>query len=250
MTRPISNLDVLLASMEPELQPGVYVFASVPLDASLEGIAAIGDFPREGRADGDRRGRRGEQGRTDPAISRRLDYADGSLRPERGRPDCRLRPRAWRANISCNVVAAALHDHIFVPVDDAGRAMAALRRFSNGRSRGRTTIHCRRVTGMLAAFQSHPEHQPDRWHTQDKALALKKNEMVRGRPCWSRPAHCSCSPRASTTPAPGRGSRPSRKPRWSARWPTGSRSSRCSAIRSGADPAHGHPAGEQGACCR
>ncbi len=29
-------------------------------------------------------------------------------------------------NISCNVVAAAHHDHIFVPVADAGRAMAAL----------------------------------------------------------------------------------------------------------------------------
>jgi hypothetical protein len=30
------------------------------------------------------------------------------------------------ADISCNVIAAAYHDHIFVPVDDAPRAMDAL----------------------------------------------------------------------------------------------------------------------------
>jgi uncharacterized protein len=31
-------------------------------------------------------------------------------------------------NISCNVVAAFFHDHIFVPVKDAERAMNALQR--------------------------------------------------------------------------------------------------------------------------
>jgi len=33
-------------------------------------------------------------------------------------------------NISCNVVAAYYHDHIFVPVQDAQRAMTALERIS------------------------------------------------------------------------------------------------------------------------
>ena len=36
------------------------------------------------------------------------------------------------ANISCNVVAAYYHDHIFVPVKDAERAMDVLKRLSNG----------------------------------------------------------------------------------------------------------------------
>lgn len=36
------------------------------------------------------------------------------------------------ANISCNVVAAYYHDHLFVPVKDAGRAMDVLKRLSNG----------------------------------------------------------------------------------------------------------------------
>lgn len=34
------------------------------------------------------------------------------------------------ANISCNVVAAYYHDHIFVPVHDAQRAMDVLKNFS------------------------------------------------------------------------------------------------------------------------
>jgi hypothetical protein len=34
------------------------------------------------------------------------------------------------ANISCNVVAAYHHDHIFVPVKDVGRAIDALTRLS------------------------------------------------------------------------------------------------------------------------
>jgi hypothetical protein len=37
------------------------------------------------------------------------------------------------AGISCNVMAAAYHDHIFVPVDDAARAMNALLNLQRGR---------------------------------------------------------------------------------------------------------------------
>jgi len=34
-------------------------------------------------------------------------------------------------NISCNVVAAYYHDHLFVPKKDTERAMTVLNRFSN-----------------------------------------------------------------------------------------------------------------------
>lgn len=36
------------------------------------------------------------------------------------------------ANISCNVVAAFYHDHLFVPMQDANRAMDALNKLSRG----------------------------------------------------------------------------------------------------------------------
>ena len=36
------------------------------------------------------------------------------------------------SNISCNVVAAFYHDHIFVPIEDAQRAMSALLALTRG----------------------------------------------------------------------------------------------------------------------
>jgi hypothetical protein len=36
------------------------------------------------------------------------------------------------ANISCNVVAAFYHDHVFVPIKDAERAMNTLRKLTKG----------------------------------------------------------------------------------------------------------------------
>ncbi|SAL63771.1 acetyltransferase [Caballeronia terrestris] len=126
MTQAISNLDVLLASMQPELHAGVYVFASVPFDADLRGIEPIATV-------------REWEGLT--VVVEESEAARAGLTP--------LFRAAWitltvhsdlnavgltaafaralgDANISCNVVAAAFHDHIFVPVDDAGRALAAL----------------------------------------------------------------------------------------------------------------------------
>jgi hypothetical protein len=37
-----------------------------------------------------------------------------------------------REGISCNVVAAAVHDHLFVPLEEACRAMEALRGLQAG----------------------------------------------------------------------------------------------------------------------
>lgn len=126
MTRPITDLNTLLASMSPELQPGIYVYASVPFSTELTGIVPLATF-------------REREGLT--VIVEEGDALRAGIEP--------LFRAAWitltvhsdlqavgltaafatalgKANVSCNVVAAAHHDHIFVPIESADTAMAAL----------------------------------------------------------------------------------------------------------------------------
>jgi len=133
MDRPVSDLDELLRSMDPELHEGVFVFASVP--GPVPGVDAIATF-------------REREGLTLIAEERQALCA--GLRS--------LFRAAWitltvtsdlhavgltaavatalaAAGISCNVVAGACHDHLFVPVERAGEALAilqALRQPSRG----------------------------------------------------------------------------------------------------------------------
>lgn len=126
MAEPINDLNTLLASMAPELQPGVYVYASVPFNADISGVTPIATF-------------REREGLT--VIVEESAALKAGIEP--------LFRAAWitltvhsdlqavgltaafatalgKANVSCNVVAAAFHDHVFVPVESADVAMAAL----------------------------------------------------------------------------------------------------------------------------
>lgn len=126
MSQPVSDLAELLVSMQPELNEGVYVFSSVPADRDLSWLAPVATFrEREG-------------------LTLIIDEAT-ALREELPV----LFRAAWitltvhsdlqavgltaavaealtKASISCNVVAAAFHDHIFVPVERAADALAQL----------------------------------------------------------------------------------------------------------------------------
>src|SRR5262245_23601888 len=126
MSNAVSDLDVLLRTMEPVLHEGVYVYAVVPLDADLTSITPLATF-------------REPEGMTVIALE-----------AEALRANLRIMFRAaWitlevhsdlqavgltaafsrvlsDAGISCNVVAAAHHDHIFVPVELATAALARL----------------------------------------------------------------------------------------------------------------------------
>lgn len=128
MSRPISDLNQLLRAMEPVLQEGVYVFVRLPRGPREWSVEPLATFrEREGMS----------------AILRAEDALYLNLKP--------LFHAAWitltvtsdlhavgltaavagalaERGISCNVVAAACHDHLFVPVDLAQEAMDALRR--------------------------------------------------------------------------------------------------------------------------
>lgn len=124
---PITDLDQLLDSLEPVLNPGVFAYVSVPNEAVLKTINVIASIQEP------------------EGISAVIAETDAvSL----GLPV--LFRAAWitltvnsdlqavgltaafanalgNAGISCNVVAGAYHDHIFVPVDRATDAILALK---------------------------------------------------------------------------------------------------------------------------
>lgn len=126
MSQPVSDLAQMLASMQPELNEGAYVFSSVQADTDVSRLAPIATF-------------REREGLT--------VIVDESTALREGLPV--LFRAAWitltvhsdlqavgltaavaevltKASISCNVVAAAFHDHIFVPADRAAGALAEL----------------------------------------------------------------------------------------------------------------------------
>jgi hypothetical protein len=126
MSPPESDLGRLLATLKPVVHPGVYVFSSIPDALDLGGLDVVATM-------------REPEGLT-------VVLEEGLART-RGLPV--MFRAAWitltvhsdlaavgltaafsgalaRAGISCNVMAGAYHDHVFVPVDRARDAMDVL----------------------------------------------------------------------------------------------------------------------------
>lgn len=126
MSSPVTDLGALLRSMEPELHEGVFVYATVPHETDLSSVSALATF-------------REAEGITiitseTEAIEARLPVlfraAWITLRVHSDLQAVGLTAAFSRAlgdaGISCNVVAAAYHDHIFVPIESAQSALATL----------------------------------------------------------------------------------------------------------------------------
>jgi hypothetical protein len=127
MEPPISDLRELLAAMNPELHEGAYVFVSVPLGTSLAGLSPLASFC-EG------------EGLTlvlEEAIAERRQLpvlfraAWISLTVHSDLQAVGLTAAIASAladaGISCNLMAGAFHDHLFVPVASAQQARSILR---------------------------------------------------------------------------------------------------------------------------
>ena len=125
---PISNLNQLIECMDPVLHAGVYVFTSIENRETLKGLKSIASM---------------EESEGLSVVLREEDARELGLAV--------LFRAAWitltvhsdlqavgltaafanalaKAGISCNVVAGAFHDHLFVPVEHAEKAMRILRR--------------------------------------------------------------------------------------------------------------------------
>ncbi len=127
MNAPISDLARLLQTMEPVQNPGVYAFTTLPLGSAIDPEIVVA-YIRE------------------PEGCSAVIAEDTAIRM--GLPV--LFRAAWltltvhsdlqaigltaafsavlaNAGMSCNVIAGARHDHIFVPHEKAAAAMTALR---------------------------------------------------------------------------------------------------------------------------
>lgn len=128
MNTPISDLATLLASMEPELHGGTYAYCVAPPGTDWRGLSPVVTVAES------------------EGVTLVLPEAQAE---QAGFPV--LFRAAWitltvhsdlqavgltaavalalgRVGVSCNAVAGACHDHLFVPVDQADAAMAALGR--------------------------------------------------------------------------------------------------------------------------
>lgn len=128
MTSPITDLNTLLSAMSPELQPGVYVYACVPFSADLTGLAALATFrEREGLTIIVEEGAALKAG-IEPLFRAAWITLTVHSDLQAVGLTAAFANALGKAGVSCNVVAAAYHDHVFVPIESADTAMAALQR--------------------------------------------------------------------------------------------------------------------------
>lgn len=129
----ISDLSVLLASLEPRLVEGEFVYATVAADKASDYLAMkpIGlFFEAEGltlilsKAAADAAGITASMPLRCITISVHSSLEAVGL-------TAALATALTKQGISANVVAAYYHDHIFVSVADADRAIAAIRALSS-----------------------------------------------------------------------------------------------------------------------
>lgn len=125
-----TDLRKLLSGMRPELNPGRYVFtvAEDGVPAGVTPVVTVAE--QEGltlvvpQADAD-------------AAGMAYDYVAGwiTLRVHSALDAVGLTAAVARAladaGLSCNVVAGFHHDHLFVPYEQAGRAVEVLRRLAD-----------------------------------------------------------------------------------------------------------------------
>jgi hypothetical protein len=123
---PITDLEKLLGGLQPVLKPGCWVYCSVPLDAELGDLQPLALF-REAEGLSVIAGEAEALARGWPALFRAAWLTlevDSAL--EAVGLTAAVATALTEAGISCNVVAAARHDHLFVPFEEGERALAVL----------------------------------------------------------------------------------------------------------------------------
>ncbi len=119
------DLAVLLASMEPERQPGSFVFTTGD-DLPAEARAVVVVREAEGVTAVLERSRADELGLAYDFVAAMISLRVHSALDAVGLTAA-VSTELAEHGISCNVVAGYFHDHLFVPEADADRTVALLR---------------------------------------------------------------------------------------------------------------------------
>jgi hypothetical protein len=121
-----TSLNVLLRSMSPQLNPGEYVFASVPEGSDLQRVQVLGSFrEREGLTVIIERQEAESLGLASGYVMAWITLNVHSSLEAVGLTAA-FATALGKAGISCNVIAGFYHDHLFVGKDDAQKAMTVL----------------------------------------------------------------------------------------------------------------------------
>ncbi len=131
----ITDLDELLGNLRPVLQPGCWAYCSIPLDTDLGDLHPLATF-REAEGLSVIVGEAEASARDWPVLFRAAWLTlqvDSAL--EAVGLTAAVATALTKAGISCNVVAAAHHDHLFVPFEDGERALGVLGNLQSGSGR-------------------------------------------------------------------------------------------------------------------
>lgn len=127
-----TSLAALLRGMNPLLNDGEYVFCQVPDATLLKDEEVLGSFrEQEGLTAILERGRADALGLEYGYVAAWITLTVHSALEAVGLTAA-FAAALGNAGISCNVVAAYYHDHIFVGVQDAAKAMEVLHQLSQG----------------------------------------------------------------------------------------------------------------------
>ena len=126
LSQAISDLAVLIRSMGPELHSGVYAYCVVPKGTDVSDLSPVATVAES-------------EGLTVVLPEERAVQAGLAVRfraawitltvhsdLEAVGLTAAFAGALGRAGVSCNVIAGTYHDHIFVPVEKAQTALAAL----------------------------------------------------------------------------------------------------------------------------
>jgi hypothetical protein len=136
MTKAVKALDQLLSTMQPALEPGVYVYCVWPLDKSWHGPLPLATFREKEGLTLVLTEQQAADYKLDVLFKARWISLTVHSDLEAIGLTAAFATALAQAGLSCNVFAGAFHDHILVPVQQADAAMIALQQLQQNSAVG------------------------------------------------------------------------------------------------------------------